>query len=561
MRYIYIFLASSNDMKKHREGVQKTIDELNEVIMPKLNVSLRLFRWEKNISPQMGRPQDIIFKQSDFSKIDIFIGILGNRFGTPTGGLDDEGQPYGSGTEEEYTVAYKMFIETGKPHIMIFKSDAPLKPGTFDIEQYKMVQDFLYNFNAEKSHPGLYCSFKTINGFLSLLRSSLLRYILDTTGQEKKTIHNDKESVYSYGMLDIFLPQTNSRRGEEKNKAIKDSNIVYLLSKTGSSYFGRIGNRYRDLLINNSTQGKKVRVLLISPWSIGALISAFAESSNYETALSFILHTKTSQEVISDYIDTEWYRIKYQDVLQGYEQIIKEAPSIELRFIDTEITASVLLTDKYCFFEPYSNYIKSDRLNKKVQTFEVEFDSTSELYSASMEYFSTLWEISQPYDEFVKNENQYKQKLQEVIDALYINNTSYYIGVHAFIKKGNKFLVLKRSDNKTYMPAFWDIPGGSLEMGENVEEAIIREVREETRLNIKLGEVVFVYSNMNELPFRQTIQIIYNAEYVQGDVILNNIEHSDYKWASLNECKELRLINFLQDFINNKSELIEGLLS
>jgi 8-oxo-dGTP diphosphatase len=67
----------------------------------------------------------------------------------------------------------------------------------------------------------------------------------------------------------------------------------------------------------------------------------------------------------------------------------------------------------------------------------------------------------------------------------------FFIAGHALIRKGEEYLVLKRSERNDYMPLKWDIPGGIVEMGETVEQAVIREVKEETGLESSSTETRF----------------------------------------------------------------------
>jgi len=53
-----------------------------------------------------------------------------------------------------------------------------------------------------------------------------------------------------------------------------------------------------------------------------------------------------------------------------------------------------------------------------------------------------------------------------------------------------KVLLVRRSDN-----GLWGLPSGKVEIGETVEEAVIREVKEETGLKVKVIRLVGVYSN------------------------------------------------------------------
>jgi ADP-ribose pyrophosphatase YjhB (NUDIX family) len=64
-------------------------------------------------------------------------------------------------------------------------------------------------------------------------------------------------------------------------------------------------------------------------------------------------------------------------------------------------------------------------------------------------------------------------------------------GVAAIIQDAKgKILLQRRSDN-----GLWGLPGGSVEIGEFVRDAIIREVREETGLTVEVVRLIGVYSD------------------------------------------------------------------
>ena len=62
--------------------------------------------------------------------------------------------------------------------------------------------------------------------------------------------------------------------------------------------------------------------------------------------------------------------------------------------------------------------------------------------------------------------------------------------VSAVIWKDGRLLLQKRSDGGQ-----WGLPGGSVEIGESVTQAIRREVREETGFTVEVGRLVGVYSD------------------------------------------------------------------
>ena len=78
-------------------------------------------------------------------------------------------------------------------------------------------------------------------------------------------------------------------------------------------------------------------------------------------------------------------------------------------------------------------------------------------------------------------------------------------GVAAIISNGEgKILLQRRSDN-----GLWGLPGGSVEIGESVRDAIVREVREETGLTVEVVRLIGVYSD-------PTVQIV---RYADGNVV------------------------------------------
>ena len=63
----------------------------------------------------------------------------------------------------------------------------------------------------------------------------------------------------------------------------------------------------------------------------------------------------------------------------------------------------------------------------------------------------------------------------------------------AVIKQGDKYLIGLRSENAKYFPLHWDFPGGKLEPGEEPFEGIVREVKEETNLDVRALAAIGVY--------------------------------------------------------------------
>jgi len=79
------------------------------------------------------------------------------------------------------------------------------------------------------------------------------------------------------------------------------------------------------------------------------------------------------------------------------------------------------------------------------------------------------------------------------------------IAADAIIEIDNKIVLIERKN----FPFGWAIPGGFVDFGETVEQAAIREAREETSLTVRLRALLGVYSRPDRDPRGQTITVVY----------------------------------------------------
>jgi 8-oxo-dGTP diphosphatase len=77
--------------------------------------------------------------------------------------------------------------------------------------------------------------------------------------------------------------------------------------------------------------------------------------------------------------------------------------------------------------------------------------------------------------------------------------------------------VLIRRKNSPYK-GHWALPGGFVEYGETVEAAVIREVKEETGLEIGLNGISGVYSDPKRDPRGHTVSVCFRAHKIGGDL-------------------------------------------
>jgi len=99
--------------------------------------------------------------------------------------------------------------------------------------------------------------------------------------------------------------------------------------------------------------------------------------------------------------------------------------------------------------------------------------------------------------------------------------------VHALIEKDGKILMVKAK--RGFTEGFWNLPGGFIEFGENLEEAIKREVKEETGLDVKKMGLFNVYTNLfsgKESQQYYMICVIYRCD-VEGHIKIQNKDEID----------------------------------
>src|SRR5262245_12294778 len=74
------------------------------------------------------------------------------------------------------------------------------------------------------------------------------------------------------------------------------------------------------------------------------------------------------------------------------------------------------------------------------------------------------------------------------------------VGVGAVIVRDGKALIVKRAHEPR--KGEWSLPGGRVELGESLEDATRREIKEETGLDVEVGPIVEVFDRVHRLDGR-----------------------------------------------------------
>ncbi|MDH5716849.1 MAG: NUDIX hydrolase [Spirochaetia bacterium] len=89
-----------------------------------------------------------------------------------------------------------------------------------------------------------------------------------------------------------------------------------------------------------------------------------------------------------------------------------------------------------------------------------------------------------------------------------MNYKNPYPTVDIIIEIKNGIILIKRKNE----PFGWALPGGFVDEGEMVEQAAIREAKEETSLDIHLFDILYSYSNPKRDPRKHTISTVFIAK-------------------------------------------------
>ncbi|HOI71903.1 MAG TPA: NUDIX hydrolase [Methanobacterium sp.] len=92
-----------------------------------------------------------------------------------------------------------------------------------------------------------------------------------------------------------------------------------------------------------------------------------------------------------------------------------------------------------------------------------------------------------------------------------------FLTVDAIISCSNQSVVLVKRRNDPYKGS-WALPGGFVEYGETVETAVLREVKEETGLDIDLKGISGIYSKPDRDPRGHTVTICFKAQKIGGEL-------------------------------------------
>ena len=124
------------------------------------------------------------------------------------------------------------------------------------------------------------------------------------------------------------------------------------------------------------------------------------------------------------------------------------------------------------------------------------------------------------------------------------------LGVGALIFEGDRILLVQRG--KEPLAGYWSLPGGGVETGERLEDAIVREVLEETGLTVTADSLATVFERLMHdesggCEYHYVLIDFYCT--IQGGELQPGDDSSAVRWFELSELEGLKLTSGTRDVV------------
>ena len=126
----------------------------------------------------------------------------------------------------------------------------------------------------------------------------------------------------------------------------------------------------------------------------------------------------------------------------------------------------------------------------------------------------------------------------------------------ALAHRGGKILLIQRKDSKAIWDKKWEFPGGKIETNETAEEAIVREVKEETGLVALRSDFLGIHEHDWQLP-EKVLHVrlhIFDCALGDGEVVHEQGNAYQTAWAVPEEAVTFDLLKANADIISTYAE-------
>ena len=120
--------------------------------------------------------------------------------------------------------------------------------------------------------------------------------------------------------------------------------------------------------------------------------------------------------------------------------------------------------------------------------------------------------------------------------------------------KNGDVLLLQQSDEAAVSNAGqWHMPGGIVEPHETVQQAVIREVKEETGLDVQVVKLLDVGEWEADIRGHHFtfVGLFFECSAVAGDIKIDPAESKNYRWINLNDMDSIKIVEPARSIIEH----------
>lgn len=135
----------------------------------------------------------------------------------------------------------------------------------------------------------------------------------------------------------------------------------------------------------------------------------------------------------------------------------------------------------------------------------------------------------------------------------------FYVGIKALIRNDQGNILLLLADVSGFehnAEAYWDLPGGRIEEGDDESSTLKRELREETGITSDFDDETYLHSVISghQIPVKGTDRLaglilrIWQVKIPDGSQIILSDEHTEYRWATPQDAAGMLADKYPADF-------------
>jgi len=111
----------------------------------------------------------------------------------------------------------------------------------------------------------------------------------------------------------------------------------------------------------------------------------------------------------------------------------------------------------------------------------------------------------------------------------------------------NKEILINSRKNKNFLKSYWEFPGGKLKNTENFYQALVREVKEELNIKIKISDIVPLTFVRHKYRNFHLFMHVFKVKKWSGDI--SSYDNEELKWVKSSKLKQQKILPANKDII------------